>query len=689
MNKENMLDFLLRNIESDQSVNVFDEDCENIVYLLEHCDITVPESNRFFVQTNTDWLMGKVYHQRAKKLRNSVETQEIKNGAITYAFTGLYDFSHTSPYWEDVLSLGIYGLRERLVSYSEKSGISDGQRAFYQGCIQVYDAALRFIQRAGAAARAHGKDEMADGLEFLAQNKPHTLYQQMQTVFIFYTLQHATEVTYLRTLGRLDSLFYPSFIKEPKESGLQLIRDFILEIDTLQAPANIPFAICGTSRDGNDLTNELSFHILNIYGELNTTNTKFHILCDQKTPDSLIKRAFEIIRGGKNSIVFISNETAIEGLKQLGAAHADACNYHVVGCYECGAEGELTCSCNARVNIAKALEVTLNRGKDVYTDIPLIELPNEDLSDFESLFGTFEKVLLHFTEKAMEATNKWERLYPLLHCSPFLSSTYPSSLEKGADLYCSYSAKYNNSSVNAIGLATAVDSLAAIRQLVFTERKFTLEEFADILKSNWENHEILRLRIKNSYPKYGMGDACTDLIASDIIKALSQFVNGKPNAKNGVWRLGTFSIDWRWDFGEHTHASADGRRAGESLSQNTSASFGADKQGATAHLLSVTAFPHTLTPNGSIADIDLHISAVRGENGINALFSTLKTYFARKGLAIHYNVLDTETLKKAKEDPAAYPNLQVRLCGWNVLFSSLSEKEKDEFIARSEKEAAV
>ena len=92
----------------------------------------------------------------------------------------------------------------------------------------------------------------------------------------------------------------------------------------------------------------------------------------------------------------------------------------------------------------------------------------------------------------------------------------------------------------------------------------------------------------------------------------------------------------------------------------------------------------SLTPNGSIIDIDLHSSAVAGENGINAMITSLKTYFALGGFAVHYNVLDSKILRAAKEHPEDYPNLQVRLCGWNVLFSSLSDKEKEEFIARSE-----
>ena len=149
--------------------------------------------------------------------------------------------------------------------------------------------------------------------------------------------------------------------------------------------------------------------------------------------------------------------------------------------------------------------------------------------------------------------------------------------------------------------------------------------------------------------------------------------------------MGLFSIDWRWEFGEKTAASADGRRSGETLSQNVSATFGADKDGATAHLRSAASFDYTKVVNGTVADIDLHISATKGENGMNALLTSLKTFFDLGGLAVHSNILDTEVLKDAKLHPEKYPNLQVRLCGWNVLFSSLSEKEKDEFIARSMK----
>ena len=103
------------------------------------------------------------------------------------------------------------------------------------------------------------------------------------------------------------------------------------------------------------------------------------------------------------------------------------------------------------------------------------------------------------------------------------------------------------------------------------------------------------------------------------------------------------------------------------------------------HLLSVSRIDASKTPNGAIADVDLHSSSVVGDNGILALRATLRAYFRLGGLSVHYNVLDTDILKAARDNPELYPNLQVRLCGWNVLFSSLSDKEKDEFIARSQK----
>jgi len=671
--------------------DVFVSDCDIFSYLLDNCEITVPNESRYFVKVNCGGIQTRVWRARAERFKEEFSASPYYLGHRQLAFTGDYDFGHTSAEWESVIGLGIYGLKKRIEEYyhrtrnAEFNDDTPKKLAFYEGLLKVYESALRFMKRAANEARNSGKNEMANGLDALCHGAPRTLYEAIQTVFVYYTLQHHVSGTNLRTLGRLDSLLYPFYKNENTDSSFQLISDMLKEADAEKAEANIPFALGGSGSDGKTLVNPLTYAFLDAYGKAETAYVKLHLLVSADMPTDVIKKAFELVRGGSNSIVFMSDEKVIESLIKLGALPEHARKYHVVGCYECGADGEITCSCNARVNVPKALEYALNGGCDVLCG-KLIGLPcDTEYESFEALFKEYSRQLTYLSECAMNATDICERHYSECHAAPVLSGTYVSALEKGGDIYCHNGARYVNSSVNAIGLATAVDSLAAIRKLVFEDKRLTLAELTELLRNNWQDNEPLRLLVKNKYPKYGVGDEGVDALAKRTVDTLSAAVNGRPNVKGGVYRLGTFTIDWRWGFGKKTSASADGRKAKEPLSQNAGATFGCDKEGATAHLISVAGIDTSRTPNGTVVDIDLHSSAVTGENGLNALTATLKTYFALGGFAAQYNVLNTEVLRDAKRYPDKYPNLQVRLCGWNVLFSSLSDKEKDEFIMRSEK----
>lgn len=685
LSREELLRGVEQRIVRGRGAAILENDCDIIVFLLDHCAIEIPAENRFFVKVNCAEITTRVLEIRKKSFSHLTAEAGLADGAAALIYTGGCDFGHTAAAWDSVISLGIYGLRERVAEYALKNGEKEKTKGFYRHVLRVYDAALRFMRRAAEAAALAGKAEMAQALRRLSQDRPSCLFEALQTSIVYYVLQHLFDGTCLRTLGRLDTLFYPYYVKEDKNTAEEMLLDYVKEIDGLGAASNIPFALGGTDVDASSLANELSYVLLDAYKKAATTNTKLHLLCAAQTPPSLIKKALQYVREGSNSIVFMSDGRIIGSLEKQGAEHADAVNYHVVGCYECGAEGELTCSCNARINIPKALELALNGGRDMLTG-KLVGLENGGhFETYEALYAEFERQLAYLCQCAMTITDLQEAHCAEIHSAPILSGTYVSALEAGGDLYLDHTAKYNSSSLNAVGLATAADSLAAIRKAVFEDKTVTLSELTEILRADWKDQEYLRLLIKNKYPKYGQGDAKTDEIAKRTVDALAAAVSRKPNAKGGKWRLGLFSIDWRWELGEKTAASANGRLCKETLSQNTSASFGADKEGATAHLISAAGLDTSQTPNGAIVDMDLHSSAVRGENGLDALLTSLQAYFALGGFAVHYNVLDTEVLKDAKQNPDKYPALQVRLCGWNVLFSSLSEKEKDEFIERSMK----
>ena len=683
-NYDKLLAWALELADIGDQPDTLEADCGIAIRLLESCEITFDENSRFFGRTNCMYLPQQVCEKRMTTFAGESAAEGLDPGKRAHAFSGDRDFGHTTTEWDTVVRLGIFGLRDRLADCL--AVCSDRRARFYSNLLRVWDAVLVFMLRAADEAEHAGKTRIADSLRLLTTRAPETLFEAVQTIFVYYSLQMSFDGSILRTLGRLDSTLFPFFEKEEREAALGLIDDMMYEADALRVGSNLPFALGGSDTDGKPLWNELSQIILESYVKVPSSNVKLHLLCTDAMPERILDTAFRAIRDGKNSIVMMSDKTVIKSIEKLGAKHEDAVNYHVVGCYECGAKNELTCSCNALVNIPKAVEYALTGGVDMLTG-DQVGLPNcGGLETFDDFFYEFRRQLLWLTKCAMRSTELQDRHYPKLHSAPILSATYDSCVESGRDLYSGFGARYNNSSLNAIGLATAVDSLAAIRKLVYEDNEMPLDELTDILKSDWKDNELLRLRIKNRFPKYGVGDKKTDSLARGILDILGGAVDGTPNVKGGVWRLGTFSIDWRWDYGAHTAASADGRRSGETISQNTSASFGADKEGAAAHLISAASIDMSRTPNGSIVDIDLHSSAVAGDNGINALIASLKTYFELGGFAVHYNVLNTEVLEKAKARPEDYPNLQVRLCGWNVLFSSLSEKEKDEFIARSKKD---
>jgi formate C-acetyltransferase len=527
---------------------------------------------------------------------------------------------------------------------------------------------------------------MAQGLRNLTQRAPEDLFEAIQMLMVFYRFQHTVEATLLRTFGRLDQTLLPFYLKEQdREAARQMLRQLITAFDVFdREAANMPFAIGGLDAQGNSAVNELSYELLAAYQEVPCANVKLHLMCSENTPEDFIKLALDGIRKGKNSVVFLSDETVIKSLTNLGATEEDARNYAVLGCYECAAYGEVACTDAGRVSLPLALEAALFGGKHLQTGITMGLTEEMPMDTFEELFAAFEAQLRYFCRMSMEIIDLHERGAAQMVSTPFYSSTFASVMEKGGDIYHDHTAKYNNSSVLAVGLATCTDSLLAIKKMVYEEKRVTLEQLKEILRNNWEGAEVLRLTAKNRYPKFGQADPEADEMANRLVRLLSDEINNKPNTKGGVYCMGAFSITYRWGMGQATGATADGRRAGETLSLNTGASFGSAKFGATAHLISVAKLDNELMSDGSIVDIDLHASAVAGENGLNAMYAALRTYFQLGGFAVHYNVLDLQTLKEAREDPTKHPDLQVRLCGWNSLFSSLSDKEKDEYIARAQ-----
>ena len=615
-------------------------------------------------------------------------------------FQASTDFGHTCPDWESIMRLGISGLLARIRN-ERNSKIIDGslteeQDVFYRSCEITYDAVIKFMLRLADEASDlydgnNNMDELSECLKNLAVRKPENLYEAMELTVLYYHLQDMIEGENVRSLGALDRLYYPFYVSAletktyNKEQIKELFKYFLYKMWAKKVPNDVPFCLGGIDEDGFDATNELSFLIMETFKEMNIYSPKIHIRYHNGMNDEFLRLVMDSIRQGNSSIVVISEEKTIESLMYSGAEELEARNNVPIGCYEPSVAGlEVPCTGNAKINIVKCIELALNNGTDPVSG-KIIGKKTGDIAafnSFEMFFDAVKKQLKYAADLTMATVSEYEHRYNEINPAPLFSGTIPYCIINGRDAYSSGD-KYNNSSVSWVGLASAVDALAAVKSIVFDKKILTLRELNSILISNWKGNEKLNLVIKNRCPKFGNGDRAADRITCEITEYISELITNQPNGRGGIFKAGLYSIDACFKFGEKTGASADGRRYGEPLSKNLCASTAMDKNGVTALINSVTEVDFKKFNNGSVLDIVLHPSAVMGMDGMEAMLGIFKTYFRNGGYAVQANILDHETLIDAQQHPEKYSQLQVRLCGWNVYFVNLSAKEQNEFIKQA------
>ena len=658
---------------------------EMIALILENAELPVGQDTRFVDHFGN---LG-VMEQLRKELRRDVcssrcpeETALAQLLSSTGAANPGVDNGHIGPDWDYLMARGVAGVVEDLKLWRAKN---PGKEAYYDSCLLVYEAVAACFARWAEEARKVGNCFVAENMEALSRSAPSTMAQAMQLTLSVYRLTMDLDYCLVRSLGGLDHLYQPFYEPSREEEMRALTRDFLLALNAQHAVANLPFYVGDT--EGNILP--YTWVLLEEYRVLGLFDPKIHVMYSPHTDPKFLRWVLSSIREGKSSYVFINTVTSRKALEHIGIAPEDAKRLTVYGCYECAAEGtEIPCTCGAYVNMAKALELALSDGIDPITGQRLGPATGKEFDSFESLLAAVKTQLTSLLEKAMQVLAAYDACMGDINPSLFMSPTFESSRTSGLELYRG-GAKYNNTSLPGVGIATLTDSLMAIKQTVYERRLVTLSQLRAALQNNWEGQERLRNLCKNGCKKYGNNDAEADKLAVELVDLAAELVNGRPNGRGGVFRWGQFSVNIRDTFGKKTSATADGRLSGEMLSKNVAASIGADKKGVTALLSSVLKLGAERIPDGAVADVVLHHSAVKGEAGMDAFMGLLTTFMAGGGGSIHFNVLSPEVLRKAQAEPEKYRNLQIRLCGWNVRFVNLNKKEQDEFILQAEKEAGA
>ena len=604
------------------------------------------------------------------------------------AYRGLADFGHISPNTRLLLSVGLSGLLTNVEQAAAKGDLTESQSNYYDACRTVLCGMMTVARRLAEAILPYNK-ENSDALAAIAERAPENGYEAMQLLVLYFFLHEYVAGARVRTLGRLDVLLFPFYQKDlangtyTKEDYAELLRFFLHKFWSAKVPYDLPFCLGGLDENGNDITNELSYLIVETYNELNIHSPKIHIRVCDKTPERFVKLVLSCIRDGNSSFVFVNDRIAAEALCRVGIKKEDAWDYVPIGCYEPAVWGkELGCTGNGGVNLAKAVEWVFTDGIDCASG-ERCGVQTGRIQTFEEFLCATKAQITHMTQRTINHIITIEQHYKDIYPDPILSCQYEESVKQGLDVY-EGGASYNNSSLCFYGIATLIDSLCAVKKLVFDEHLCSVEELGTILQSNWTNNEALRKKALRLAEKYGNGNPAADALTTELSAFCASLANHVPNGRGGVFKASLYSIDHCFFLGERTMATPDGRLAGDPLSKNLCATVGMDKKGITALVSSVTKIDHASFPNGSVLDIVLHPSAVSGEDGLSAFYAILLTYLKKGGFALHGNVFDAEILKQARTDPERYQTLQVRVCGWNAYFVNLSPTEQDAFIRQAE-----
>lgn len=674
-----------------------------IKYVLENERLYINEHDYFVGLYSLGRLANSVtFNVWRNETLDKRKPETLKNSDLfnrSGAVANWTDYDHVVPDWESLMNLGFKGIRERARQYKEKHAqngtLTNETAAFFDGIDIEYGAIISVIDRMykyAAAADNEKSAKVAKCLKALRDGAPTDIYEAMQLIFIYFIISECVDSFQVRSLGNgLDRTlyrFYENDLKTGRYSRDEIrsfLAYFLLQWSAIGNYWGQPFYLGGTNKDGSTKYNDLSYDILDVYDELGIYNPKIQLKINRNTPERLLNKAFDMVRRKNASFVFCCEPGMIKAVMGNGATYEEALDMDIRGCYETGIRANESNTEEGYINCAKAVEYVFSNGfdKGINEQVGIKTGELAKFASFEDFYAAFIKQLDYLIEKAIEISDDQDRFLSYVNPSSMFSATTEHALKCGKDGYFN-GLKFNNTTLLCCAFASAVDSLMAVKKFVYDDKRVTLRELSAALDADWNGYEKLCLKIRNDAHKYGNHDKETDIYAAAIADFFSSRVNNIPNGRGGVYEVDMHSARQFIEQGKKTLASADGRKSGDILSKNGSPCDGMDKNGATALIESALNLTPTNFRASFCLDMMLHPSAVEGDDGLRVLKALLETYMESGGMTMQFNIFNSETLRDAQKNPEKYRNLQVRVCGWNVLWNNLSEKEQNAYIIRAE-----
>ncbi len=668
---------------------------------------TTPEQVARLTDEILPFWFGRSVQARAGLLTADLELPNELVRGRNMVLTQFAGISHVTPDYPSVLHQGFEGLLAR-AEEGARSARSAEQRDFYESAAIAARAAIEFGARwsahlAGLAAaeprpeRAAELRELSEILARVPAKPARTLHEALQSLVLAHVIVHQESFQHGVSFGRIDQHLWPYYARDlaegrtTPERATELLGCFLGKAAELLPLFNTMateyfsglssasgLTLGGTDALGRDLTNPLSFLILEAYDQMRLRQPNLHLRVHPGSDPALLTRSAELIKKGGGMPAFFNDDAVVPALVALGVDEEDARDYSVVGCVEWGVPGRSFPAAGAAfLNLPAALDRALHGGR--HRDEGGEAVPFDNI---EAVFSAFQKEIDRLVDAAVAGNEAIEAAHARWRPTPYLSLLVGGCLESGRDVTAG-GARYNSTGMQGVGVADVADALAAMERVVFGEGHLTLTELMAAVDRDFVPDEELRRRLLDRAPRYGQDLGAAEGWARRVVDAYCTSVRRHRNARGGPYAPGFWTMTTHLGFGHRTGALPSGRRAGQALADGLSPQNGADDRGPTASLLAAAQAGSPLVANGLCLNEKLDPWYLRGEAGSRLLADLTRGYFAAGGMHVQYNVVDAAVLLDARRHPERHRDLVVRISGYSAYFNDLTDEMKDDLIART------
>lgn len=638
--------------------------------------------------------------------------------------------AHLAVNYERILKDGLRGYEKRVKEYKASLDLTDPESidkyCFYNAVLIVLEAVRNFANRYSVLAKDLAEKELNQErkIELLEISRicskvpyepAETFREAVQSVWFIQLILQIESNGHSLSYGRFDQYMYPYYNRDIKNDtikeseALELLTCLWIKTLTINkvrsqahtlssagSPMYQNVTIAGQTIDKKDAVNDLSFLVLKSVAQTRLTQPNLTVRYHKNINKHFLDECVEVMRLGFGMPALNNDEIIIPSFMDWQVKEEDAYNYSAIGCVETAVPGKwgYRCTGMSYINFPRMLLCTMNNGVDLTSNKRFTKGYGyfTEMESYEELLKAWDKTIREITRYSVIVENvidkASERDVPDILCSALTDDCIArgKTIKEGG-------AVYDFISGLQVGIANMADCLAAIKKLVYEEKKITRQELWNAILDDFsspENKKIQEMLIREA-PKYGNDDDYVDQLIVEAYDSYIEEIEKYPNTRynrgpiGGIRYAGTSSISANVGQGMSTMATPDGRNAFEPLAEGCSPAHNSDKNGPTAVFKSVSKLRTNKITGGVLLNQKMTPQMLSTEENRQKLELLIKTFFNRlHGYHVQYNIVSKETLIDAQKHPEKHKDLIVRVAGYSAFFNVLSKKTQDDIIGRTE-----